>query len=78
MSNKTKKHLDGCVFNEFEPDYNVETLIMGKEDVIEISNTLEKIDNVPSNIEDARKINKLVLHCQTLICYWAFPQKSKK
>lgn len=61
--------------NEFEPDYNIETVIMGKEDIDELSETIDKIDNIASNIEEARKINALVLQCQTLICNWACPKK---
>ncbi|KKN73451.1 hypothetical protein LCGC14_0400260 [marine sediment metagenome] len=63
--------------NEFEPDYNIETLIMGKADIDEISNILTEIDTISSNVEDARKINKLVLQCHVLICNWACPQNGK-
>ena len=60
--------------NEFNPDYNIETVIMGKKDINEISNILAKIDTVATNIEDARKINMLVLRCQSLICNWTCPK----
>lgn len=60
--------------NEFKPDYNIETVIMGKTDVNRISEALAEIDSVSSNIEDARAINKLVLECQNLICNWTCPK----
>lgn len=33
-----------------------------------ISNHLAKIDDISTNVEEARKINKIVLQCQALIC----------
>jgi len=61
--------------NEFNPDYNIETVIMGKADIDTISNLLAEIDTGTNiNIEEARRINNLVLQCQTLICNWTCPR----
>ena len=59
--------------NEFKPDYDISTVIMGKADVNRISEALAEIDTVSSNITEARAINKLVLECQNLICNWTCP-----
>ena len=60
--------------NEFDPDYDFETIIMGKEDLEAISNALAKIDCLASNVDEARQINSLVLKAQTLICNWFHPK----
>ncbi len=60
--------------NEFKPDYDIETVIMGKADIDKISTKLADIDSIATVIEDARKINALVLQCQALICNWTCPK----
>ena len=57
--------------NEFNPDYETVTYFIGKDSVDELSNTLHEISTIPSNIEDARKVNDLVLKCQNILCEWA-------
>ena len=57
--------------NEFKPDYDIRTVIIGRKDIDRISEILAEIDGIETcSIEVARAINEKVLEAQNLIYEW--------
>ena len=64
--------------NQFNPDYDTKTVIIGKADLDRISEILYELTCVPSELEQTRRANALAGEALNLICDWCLPKNYDK